>query len=72
MKTTINQIKGIYTITNIVNGKYYVGSSLNIKKENKFEVNLLHNGKNHYKTVLTEIEAYEYVKALRQQLNIIY
>lgn len=42
------------------------------KKGNSYEVNLTHNHKTYSKTFKTEVEAYEYVKKLREDFGILY
>lgn len=44
MKTIIS---GVYVITNIVNGKRYIGSSANISHREKTHFNFLHKGNHH-------------------------
>jgi predicted GIY-YIG superfamily endonuclease len=47
----MKKISGVYKITNIVNGKYYIGSAINIKNRWKSHKRLLKNNK-HYNTHL--------------------
>lgn len=47
-----DNISGIYKITNIVNNKFYIGSSINVKKRLKQHLSALVKN-NHYNSILT-------------------